>query len=110
MVYVREAHAFDEWRMGQNEVVGVSVMQPTTLRERRVAAQQLCSTMSVTMPMVVDDLDDSVSTDYGAWPERLYVIDADGRVEYQGGYGPFDFKPRELAAYLSERYGPPATP
>ena len=41
-------------------------------------------------------MDDAVMTAYAAWPERLYLIDVDGRVLYAGGRGPFGFKPREL--------------
>ncbi len=49
------------------------------------------------MPMVVDDVDDAVGSVYGGWPDRLYLIAADGRIAYQGGEGPFGFKPEELA-------------
>ncbi len=49
------------------------------------------------MPMVVDDVDDAVGSVYGGWPDRLFLIAADGRIAYQGGEGPFGFKPEELA-------------
>jgi hypothetical protein len=45
-------------------------------------------------------MDDSVSRAYGAWPDRLYVLGADGRVIYRGGPGPFGFLPDELAKVL----------
>jgi hypothetical protein len=29
-------------------------------------------------------------------PDRLYVIDRDGKIVYKGGRGPFGFKPGEM--------------
>jgi Iodothyronine deiodinase len=47
---------------------------------------------------------------YAAWPERLYVIDENGRIAYRGGMGPFNYKPAEVRAWLAERYGQVKTP
>jgi len=33
-------------------------------------------------------------------PDRIYVIDRDGRVAYKGGRGPFGFKPGEMEQTL----------
>ena len=49
------------------------------------------------MPMVVDRIDNAVASAYGGWPDRLYLVRRDGRIAYQGGEGPFGFKPAELA-------------
>jgi hypothetical protein len=45
-------------------------------------------------------VDDAVGARYGAWPERLYVLDAAGRVLYRGGPGPFEFRPGEVEEVL----------
>ena len=50
--------------------------------------------------MVVDGLDDELARAYGGWPDRLYLIGRDGRIAYQGGEGPFGFKPEELEAAI----------
>ena len=42
----------------------------------------------------------STESTYTAWPERLYLIDANGRVAYKSKPGPFGFKPDELQAAL----------
>lgn len=102
LVYIREAHASDEWVMPDNEMSGISFPQPTTLDERRVAANACVADFELGMTTVLDRMDDPVSDVYGAWPDRLYVIDAEGRVAYQGGVGPFGFKPDEVAAFLRE--------
>ena len=35
------------------------------------------------------------------------MIDPEGRIAYQGGYGPFDFDPEEVEEYLEDHVGPP---
>jgi len=93
MVYIREAHASDEWQMLDNAHDSVSVVQPITQYDRNNVASECGSRMEISFPLVVDDMDDTVNKLYGAWPERLYVIAADGTVAYQGDYGPFGFDP-----------------
>ena len=46
--------------------------------------------------MAIDGLDNAVASAYGGWPDRLYLVGRDGRIAYQGGEGPFGFKPAEL--------------
>jgi hypothetical protein len=48
------------------------------------------------MPMLVDEMDDRVNRAYSGFPDRLYLIDREGKVAYKGGRGPFGYKPREL--------------
>ena len=52
------------------------------------------------MPLLVDTIDDRVGHAYSGMPDRLYVIDREGRVAYQGGRGPFGFKPGEMEQAL----------
>ncbi len=106
-MYVREAHAEDEWSMEQNRQDDVVVYQPLTSDERTAAACACVERLEIDVPVVVDDMQDTVGRAYGAWPERLYVVRADGVIGYQGGYGPFEFHPEEAAAYLAELLGPP---
>jgi hypothetical protein len=48
----------------------------------------------------VDTIDDRVNRDYSGFPDRLYLIDREGKVAYKGGRGPFGYKPRELEQTL----------
>jgi len=100
MVYVREAHPADGWKMEQNERLGVSVLQPKTLGERTKVAGQFCTKLKPTMPVVVDDVDDKVGNLYSGMPGRLYVIDANGKVAYKSGRGPFGFRAGEMEQAL----------
>jgi hypothetical protein len=54
------------------------------------------------MPMVVDHMDNAVASAYGGWPDRLYLLAADRTILYQGGEGPFGFKPEELGEAIDQ--------
>ena len=99
-VYVREAHPTDGWRMESNDKAGISIAQPTTWVERKDVAAQCCSKLKMTMPLLVDALDDRVGHAYSGMPDRLYVIGRDGRVLYKGGRGPFGFNAAEMEQAL----------
>ena len=100
-VYVREAHPTDGWRMESNDKAGVAFAQPTTDAERRAVASKCCVALSMTIPLVVDRVDDRVGHAYSGMPDRLYLIDKAGRVAYKGGRGPFGFKPAELEQQIA---------
>ena len=55
----------------------------------------------MTMPVVLDTIDDRVGHAYSGMPDRLYVIDRDGKVSYQGGRGPMGFIPAEMEQSLA---------
>jgi hypothetical protein len=95
-VYVREAHPTDGWRMASNDKAGVAFAQPKTFEQRTEVAAKCCLALKMTIPLLVDGLDDRVGHAYSGMPDRLYLIDRDGRVAYKGGRGPFGFKPAEL--------------
>lgn len=100
MVYVREAHPADGWKMEQNERLGVSVFQPKDLAERTKVAGQFCTKLKPSMPVVVDDVDDKVGNLYSGMPGRFYVIDTNGKVAYKSGRGPFGFRAGEFEQAL----------
>jgi hypothetical protein len=99
-VYIREAHPSDGWSMESNDRVGITIAQPKTSAERNRVAAQCCSSLELAMPMLVDDVDDAVGQAYSGFPDRLYLIDRDGKVAYKGGRGPYGYKPRELEQTL----------
>jgi hypothetical protein len=86
--------------MTTNDRAGIAVVQPREAGEREGVARKCCSALGVTMPMVVDAMDDRVGHLYSGMPDRLYVLDADGRVAYKSGRGPFGFKPGEMEQAL----------
>ncbi len=100
MVYVREAHPTDGWRMESNDRVGVSTKQPTTYEERVEVAQTCGKYLNLGFPMLVDTIDDRVGAEYSGMPGRFYLIDRAGKVAFKNGRGPFGFKPAELEQSL----------
>jgi hypothetical protein len=100
MVYVREAHPTDGWKMESNALANVAVTQPTNFDERTAACTQFCQRLKPTMPVAVDELNDPVGNAYSGMPARLYVIDRAGLVAFKSGRGPFGFKPSELEQAL----------
>ena len=101
-VYIAEAHALDEWQMQSNVDEGVLLRQHVTIEERFAAAREGVKRLGLTMPVLVDGMDDAVSAAFAAWPERLFVADAGGRLAFVGGPGPFEFDPDAAAAALAE--------
>lgn len=101
-VYVREAHPTDDSKpaTSTNKQAGILIRQPESLKERCQVATQFSASMNITTPIVVDGIDNQVGRDYGAWPDRLYVIDRNGVVTFTGGPGPFGFNPREMEQAL----------
>ncbi len=99
-IYVREAHPVEGWKMASNDRAGITIPQPRVLTERVKVAQRCCSALQVSMPLLVDEIDDRVGHAYSGMPDRLYIIDRQGRVAYKGGRGPFGFKAREMEQSL----------
>lgn len=52
------------------------------------------------MPVLVDEMDDRAGRAYNAKPDRLYIIDRQGKVTYRGGPGPFGYNPSEMEQTL----------
>ena len=99
-VYVREAHPDNGWVMESNTKLGVKLKQPSSFDERRAVAVTCASQLKYSMPLLVDTMDDLVGNLYSGMPARAYVIDVDGKVTYQGGRGPFGFRPGEMEQAL----------
>jgi Iodothyronine deiodinase len=91
VVYIREAHPDQE----RNKF---NVPQPKEMEERRKVARDFVRALKLSIPVLVDAMDDHVGKAYSAWPDRLYVIDANGKVALKGGIGPAGFLPAVKAA------------
>ena len=100
LVYIKEAHPGDEWQMDSNVESDVVFDQPKTFEARTDLARTFVDRMEVETETFVDDIRNTAMACYAAWPERIYVIDREGRILYKGGVGPFYFKPEELREFL----------
>jgi hypothetical protein len=100
IVYIAEAHTIDGWQTASNEQEGIRIRQATTFAERLAAAQLCAANLALTIPTLVDDMDNAAFEAFSAWPERIYIVNAEGRIHYRGGPGPFEFKPQEARTAL----------
>lgn len=107
-VYIREAHAADEWQMDDNLKESVVYPQPKEDKERTAIASSCSARLKLSMPVLVDKVDNTVDNLYAGWPERMFVVGRDGKIAYAGKQGPWGFKPDEVADWLQANIGAPA--
>lgn len=96
LVYIEEAHPSDGW---------VSSDAPYQIPRHRCLEDRLRAAQLLEVPgsaVVVDTMDNSSNSAYGAYFERLYIL-KDQKVVYQGGRGPEGYRISELKDWL-ERY------
>ena len=83
----------------------VCYAQPKNINDRVAIANDFTKRYKYSVPFGIDEMSNSADDAYAAWPERLYVIDENGRISYKGGNGPFHYDPKEVRAWLAQRYG-----
>lgn len=100
MVYIREAHTSDVWQDPDNLDDKVVFAKPKSFEERSQIGQICVVKLGIEFPAMVDTFDNATERAYTGWPDRLYVIDRDGRVAYKSQPGPFGFHPQGVAEAL----------
>jgi hypothetical protein len=100
-VYILEAHASDVWQMPSNVKQNIVFASPRNIEERTAVGDSCVRSLHIEIPALLDGFRDATEAAYTGWPDRLYLIDRDGRVAYKSGPGPFGFHPRELQAALT---------
>ena len=106
VVYIREAHPAGPRQGKANERDKIVIDDPKTLEERQKLARDFAAQFKVSLPICVDTLDDQVGKAYAAMPDRIYVIDAAGKIAYKGKPGPGGFKVGEVPSVLDRLLGP----
>ena len=100
VVYIQEAHPVDFWQTSSNVRERVLLNSARSLSERTEAAGTCVVRLGLKLPAVSDKPDDAVERAYTGWPDRLYLVDSDGRVAYKSAAGPFGFEPGDLEKAL----------
>ena len=96
-VYIREAHP-----LGSSRPSPLKIEQPKTFSEREEIAQSCQAGLNLSVPLLVDDIKDTVSR---AFPDRMYIISKDNRIAYKGGIGPREFDVSEMQEELKKLIG-----
>ena len=101
-MYIQEAHPSDIWQMSSNVRDGVIFSTPRTEGERVEIAESCVRRLGIRFPALIDGMDNSIERRYTGWPDRLMLIDIDGRLVFKTEPGPFGFKPAQLEAALAQ--------
>ena len=103
-IYTAEARPEDGWKIENQyhndaEYTGNSgdfcFYQAKTIEDRLHMAKWLLDKKQFEMPMVLDNMNNSLLRSYNSWPIRLYVI-YQGKVAFCGKQGPFGYEPTEV--------------
>ena len=114
VVYIKEAHPSDEWRSQVNPRL-TYIKDPATFYDKawgldmdsRLSCQAKVSDsdLEIEIPCLVDDMDNTAARAYKGWPDRMFIVGADGLLKYVGLPGPFGFLPSEMEAALRVELG-----
>ncbi|CAG5866514.1 unnamed protein product [Menidia menidia] len=97
VVYIEEAHPSDGWKSTD---APYQIPKHRRLEDRLQAAQL----MRMEVPgcaVVVDSMENSTNAAYGAYFDRLYILQ-EGKVVYQGDRGPEGYRISELRDWLDQ--------
>ena len=108
-VYILEAHPSDVWQMESNIKDKVVFASPKDEAGREEIAGTCVRKLGIKFPALIDGFENTVEKAYTGWPDRMYLIDAHGRVAYKSKPGPFGFKPEELEKALHDWEKPQVT-
>ena len=102
VIYIEEAHPSDLWQLPSNIKDDVIFARPKSEAERFGVAESCVRKLGIRIPALVDGLDNPVERAYTGWPDRLYLIDKDGRIQFKSAPGPFGFRPKALDAAIRD--------
>lgn len=86
LVYIDEAHPTDGWVTPNN---AFEVQRARSLDDRRAAARAFRDRLGVTLPIALETMDRSAERVFGAFPNRLVIVDAAGRIVSTSPPGPW---------------------
>ena len=100
-VYIEEAHAHDVWPLVSNAKANIVFGTARDAGERVGVAGLCAKELKVEFPILVDDMQNGAADLYTAWPTRMYVVDANGKIAYKSRPGPFGFEAAGLGEALA---------
>ena len=115
IIYTIEAHPVGspspysgkEWTgPASTDKEGCSLTQPETYEERVAQASQMVEELGITVPVLIDEMDNPVWCTYGQAPNNAYLVDTSGKIiETESWY-----QPQEMAAAMETFLGVAETP
>lgn len=98
LIYLKEAHASD----GKRPARHVDIAQHSSYEDRTKAATDCVAELKLTMPLLVDDMKNTVGDAFSGHPDRLFILSPDGKIACAGERGPRGFKVDEMTASLEK--------
>lgn len=102
LVYISEAHASDDkYPTGYAKELGIK--EHTNYGERCSVASRFQLDKKLTMPCLIDGMDNAVEKAYKGFPDRVFLVRKDGKVAVAAKRGPWGFRPalRKAQAWLA---------
>jgi hypothetical protein len=103
LVYIREAHAADSQRP-TSFASQKGINEHTSYEDRCATAAMLIKDNRLTIPTLIDGMDNAVNQAYEAYPDRIFLVRSDGRLAIAADRGPRGFEPAlgETLQWLEE--------
>ncbi len=99
IVYISEAHALDD-RSPVGYAKKLGIKEHGNYGERCSIADRLVKDKKLTIPCLIDGMDNAVEKQYKAHPDRVFLVRKDGTLAVAGKRGPWGFKPGLNAANM----------
>jgi hypothetical protein len=80
IVYTAENHPVGKWEVQRNKDEGISLEQPTDMDGRIALARRARESLKITVPIVVDTMDDATMQAYGGTTNAAVLIGRDGMI------------------------------
>ncbi|MHC4622644.1 MAG: deiodinase-like protein, partial [Planctomycetota bacterium] len=97
LVYISEAHP----ELLKGDIEGIKG-RPRDIKERAILATQCVSELKLSLPVLLDSMEGVAEKAYKGRPDRICIVDLDGRVAYYSKRGPRGFKPKEAEQALKK--------
>ena len=104
VVYIQEAHPSNLWETETNVKEGIVFTNPQGYEERVNMAGLCAVKLGLHLPALVDTMGNPTELAYTGWPDRLYVINREGRVAFKSDAGPYGFKPKKVRETLQKLF------
>lgn len=80
LVYTKESHPAGGWELDRNKDEKISIAQHKSMTDRKNAALKARSALKISIPILLDDMDDSVAKALNCKENSLLIIGKDGTV------------------------------
>ena len=100
IVYVQETRPANQGKTPSDERNNVPDNSPPTRLERAKIADDCLRNLNVTIPCLVDDMNNSVRKLYHGWPARVCIVGTDGKITFISPSSPSGMNPPDMETAL----------